>query len=805
MTPSLRRQLQEFNGLGGFDSGGREYVILLEKGKVTPAPWVNVISNSRFGFQISESGAGYTWSENSRENKLTPWSNDPVVDPPGEVVYLKDEGSGEIWTTTCSPIRDGLSYVVRHGQGYSAFEHASHGIDQRLTVFAHADMPVKLFRLRLKNTGGRSRRISATCYVEWVLGVTRPQTHGDVRTKADEPTGMLFAANPKNGVFSGRVAFLDCSIAESRTWTCDRTEFLGRNGTLQSPVALRSPGLSGCSGGDPCAAIQVKVDLGPNQTRDVIFVLGQARSRKEARAMSRKVRSPVAVDRSLAAVQKKWDRILGAVQVRTPDRSFDLMVNRWLLYQTLSCRIWSRSAFYQSGGAFGFRDQLQDSRALIYSAPALVREHILRSAARQFVEGDVQHWWHPPQGLGPRTRCSDDLLFLPYVTADYIAATGDASILNERISFVEDKPLPAHEQEMCGVPRISKTSASLYEHCLRAIRKGTRLGRHGIPLIGSCDWNDGMNRVGHRGKGESIWLGWFLYDVLMKFAPLCESFGDYGHAAAQRDTAHKIAASIETHAWDGSWYRRAYMDDGTPLGSAKNKECRIDSLAQSWAVISGAAEPKRAARAVKAMEKYLVRRKDGLILLLTPPFDKSNLDPGYIKGYVPGVRENGGQYTHAATWVILAFAMMRDGRRAAELYRLINPIRHTRTPRGVARYKVEPYVMAADVYGVDPHTGRGGWTWYTGSAGWMYRIGVEWILGLKLRGKTFTVDPCIPRTWPGFSMTYRYRDTVYRIDVKRSGSRPPGTKRLFLDGKLILSGTVSLTNDRRPHTVRVVL
>ncbi|OGH56008.1 MAG: hypothetical protein A3G34_06550 [Candidatus Lindowbacteria bacterium RIFCSPLOWO2_12_FULL_62_27] len=814
-----KKTLVEYNGLGGFSADGREYIIVLEKGRTTPAPWVNVVSNPRFGFQVSESGAGYTWSENSRENKLTPWSNDPVSDPPGEVLYLRDEETGEVWTTTCSPIRDGAPYVIRHGQGYSVFEHSSHGMDQRLSLYCPMNDPVKIYRLVLKNRSGRYRKVSATLYAEWVLGVTRPETHPHVESWQDRRTGILMARNRKAGPFPGRVAFLDCAAAFPRAGTCSRAEFLGPQGVLRSPAAFQPPHPNplpprGERGNpqeergipqDPCAALQVVFDLAPNQSREIVFLLGQGRDAREARAVARKYRKHGAADRALAAAREHWDRVLGAVQVRTPDRALDLMLNRWLLYQTLSCRIWSRSAFYQSGGAFGFRDQLQDARALVYSAPHLVREHILRSAARQFVEGDVQHWWHPPFGMGPRTRCSDDLLFLPYVVSDYIAATGDHSVLNEKIPYVEGKPVPKHEQECCFIPRISARRGTLYEHCLKSIRKGVRLGRHGLPLIGSCDWNDGMNRVGHRGKGESVWLGWFLIDVLNRFSRVCESLGDGRRAQEFRRTAGDIAGSIERHAWDGGWYRRAYMDDGTPLGAARNDECRIDSLAQSWAVISGAADRARARRAMKALDRHLIRRKSGLILLLTPPFDRSKLDPGYIKGYVAGVRENGGQYSHASTWVILAYAMLKDRARAVSLFNLINPVRHAGSPAAVERYKVEPYVMAADVYGVEPYTGRGGWTWYTGSAGWMYRIGIEWLLGLKLQGKSFTVDPCVPADWPGYSMTYRYRDTVYRIEVSNTIRGRRAAAKILLDGRPVNDGRVPLTNDRRSHAVRVYL
>lgn len=794
------------NGLGGFDPQNGDYIIGLGRGRWTPAPWINVISNERFGCLASEAGSGFTWSENSRENRLTPWSNDPVSDTPPEAIYLRHEDTGRLWSVTPLPIREGNPYVIRHGAGFTRYEHDAHGVEQELTVYVSPAEPVKIYRLRLINSSERVQRLSATLYAEWVLGVSRELTHPYVATWQDGDTGAILARNAYNGEFAHRIAFADVSRPE-RSWTADRTEFLGRNGHPARPRGLGRVNLAQSSGTqlDPCAAIQVKFSLQPGAETVIVFTIGQGEDVEEARTLARKYRDLRSADRALAEVRALWDGILGTIQVKTPDPSFDLLLNRWLLYQTLACRIWGRSAFYQSGGAFGFRDQLQDSMAVVYCRPDLTRAQILLHASRQFVEGDVQHWWHPPTGRGIRTRFSDDLLWLPYVTAFYIRVTGDWSVLDEEVPFLHGRPLNEGEDEYYDQPTVSEEKGSLYEHCLRALRRGLTAGPHGIPLMGSGDWNDGMNLVGNEGKGESIWVGWFLCSILEDFAPLCERRGDAGEASHLLQERERIRGAIETHAWDGEWYRRAYFDDGTPLGSKENEECRIDSIAQSWAIISGAGDPARAAQAMESVEKYLVREKDGLILLFTPPFDESDLNPGYIKGYVPGVRENGGQYTHAALWTVLATALMGKGKRAFELYSLINPIRHSDSEEETDHYKVEPYVVCADVYGAPPHTGRGGWTWYTGSASWMYRVGLESILGLQVYGDHFRLNPCIPGEWPGFEMTLKRDETVYRIRVENPDGVERGVRQVTLDGSPVPDGRVPRHRDGGERVVRVVM
>ncbi|MEA3397134.1 MAG: hypothetical protein U9R05_06695, partial [Chloroflexota bacterium] len=553
--------------------------------------------------------------------------------------------------------------------------------------------------------------------------------------------------------------------------------------------------------------------LAPGEVEEVFFLLGEGADRQEALKLVRQYQDVAQVEAAWEAVNEFWDGVLGAVTVRTPDPAMDLLLNRWLLYQTLACRVWGRSALYQSSGAFGYRDQLQDVMALVHAAPDVARGHILQAACHQFEAGDVLHWWHPSSGRGARpersrgvrTRCSDDLLWLPFVTAHYVATTGDETILAEKAPFLEGDPLGPEEHDRYGHYETTAEGYTLYEHCRRALEKGTTAGPHGLPLIGSHDWNDGLNRVGIEGRGESVWLGWFLYATLTRFASLCEHKGAGEQATAYRQQARDLRQALETHAWDGNWYRRAYYDDGTPLGSVENRECQIDSIAQSWAVLSGAAEPARAAQAMEAVAERLVRHDDQLLLLFTPPFDETPRDPGYIKGYVPGIRENGGQYTHAALWAVWAFAELGQGDRAGALFRLLNPICHGDTREKVLRYRVEPYVAAADVYSVEPHVGRGGWTWYTGSAGWMYRLGLEAILGLRRVGKALQINPCIPKNWPGYELTYRDEETVYQIRVENPDGVNRGVKQVTLDGETLPGEEIPLLDDGRQHAVRVLM
>lgn len=804
--PLAPRDLVFQNGLGGFTPDGREYVITLEAEQTTPAPWVNVIANPSFGTVISEGGGAYTWAQNSHELRLTPWNNDPVTDATGEAFYIRDEQSGEFWSPTPAPVRGATPYIIRHGFGYSVFEHTENGITSELTVYVATDAPVKFAALKLRNVSGRSRRISVTGYWEWVFGDLRQNNLLHVQTEVDANSGALLARNLYNTEFSEWIAFVDVD-APTRTLTGDRKDFLGRNGILSRPAALKREHLSGKTGAglDPCGAMQVALDLPEGQERETCFRLGAAPRLAEVQDLIQRFRGPQASRTALEGVWQYWKRTLGTVQVETPDPSVNLIANGWLFYQTLSCRLWGRTGFYQSGGAFGFRDQLQDVMALVHAEPDLTREHLLRAAAHQFREGDVLHWWHPPAGRGVRTHTSDDYLWLPYVTCRYVSTVGDTGVLDEKVSFLEGRLLKPEEESYYDLPKRSEDSGTLYEHCVRAIENGLKFGEHGLPLMGSCDWNDGMNLVGKEGKGESVWLAFFLYDVLTQFAELARSRKDISFAERCLAHARQLQANVEEQGWDGEWYRRAYFDNGEPLGSHINSECQIDSLPQSWSIISGAGDPQRARQAMRAVDERLVHREKKLIQLFDPPFDRSDLHPGYIKGYVPGVRENGGQYTHAAIWTVMAFALLGDNDRAWELVTLLNPINHAATPAATTTYKVEPYVIAADVYAVAPHTGRGGWTWYTGSAGWMYRLLIETLLGLNREGDRLRLIPRLPKSWTTCKIHYRYRQTPYHVTIARLPEGLPGQRQTFLDRNEIAEDSIPLVDDGREHIVEIRL
>jgi cyclic beta-1,2-glucan synthetase len=744
-APPLRRPepLLNDNGWGGFSADGREYCIYLRPGERTPAPWVNVISNPGFGFLVSEMGSSFSWALNSGENRLTPWYNDPVRDPSGEALYVRDRANNTLWSPTPQPLPADKPYLVRHGAGYTIFEHHSHGLKQELRLFADTDAPVKLICLRLENTLRQSRMLSVTYYCEWVLGVNRDQTQQYLIPEYDNQAGALLARQPYQSEFCKREAFLAASQHPDGL-TADRSEFLGRLGDPAKPAALERVGLTGrvAAGTDPCAALKIFVDLEAHETKEIHFLLGQGGDRQEALDLINRFQDHAQVEIAWQANQEKWDKLLGVVQVETPDKQMDLMLNRWLLYQNLSCRIWGRSGFYQSSGAFGFRDQLQDVMATLHAAPKVTRQQILRAGGHQFEAGDVLHWWHPPSGRGVRTRISDDLLWLPYVTAEYISCTQDEAVLQETLPFLQGLALAEGEEERYGHYKKTAEQASLYDHCCRAIERAYRCGEHGLPLIGTGDWNDGMNRVGAAGRGESVWLGWFIYATLARFVPICRLIGDQERAEQYRQHMVELRLSLEEHGWDGEWYLRAYDDDGRPLGSRRNQECRISSIAQSWSVLSGASDGQRAQQAINALWRHLVRPEEQLVLLFAPPFDQSNRDPGYIKGYPPGIRENGGQYTHAATWAGWASASLGRGSDAHRIFQMLNPVSHADTVAKAQLYRVEPYVVAADVYGIPPHNGQGGWTWYTGSAGWLYRLGLEAILGLRREGQILRLDPC---------------------------------------------------------------
>ncbi len=799
-TELPQRELRFFNGLGGFTTDGREYVVVLAPGVATPAPWINVLANPNFGTIVSESGSSYTWYRNAHEFRLTPWYNDAVSDASGECFYLRDEESGVFWSPMPGPARGRSAYVSRHGLGYSAFEHSEEGIATEVFTYVKSDAPLKFIAVNIRNLGTRPRRLSLTGYVEWVLGESRQRNAMHAVTRLDPLTGAIFASNAYGLDFSGAVAFLHCNHPQ-RTITSRRIEFLGRNGSPASPAAMHRKELSNRvgSGVDPCAAIQAYVDIPPGEEAQVVFVLGAADNEDQARSLLAQHGNVDGARRVLEEVWEFWKRELGGVYVETPDASVNLLVNHWLPYQVLACRLWGRSGFYQSGGAYGFRDQLQDSLALLYECPWLTRQQLVLSSSRQFQNGDVQHWWHPPLGRGVRTRISDDYLWLPYAVCRYVAVTGDTGILDEETAFLEAPPLERGEESRYGLPRVSDRRVTLWEHCVRALDRGLRYGTHGLPLMGSGDWNDGMNRVGHEGTGESVWLAFFLHNVLTSFAQLADRRGDPAYAEKYRSEASGLGERIDANAWDGEWYLRAFFDDGQPLGSAQNSYCQIDLLPQAWAVISGAADPDRARQALETSLSRLVDPGAATIRLFDPPFDGTEMDPGYIRGYIPGVRENGGQYTHAAVWAVMAVARLGNAQEAWRLFSLLNPIRHADSPERAAKYKVEPYVLAADVYSAKGHEGRGGWTWYTGSAGWMYRLLVEELLGVRLDVDTLTFAPLLPADWNEYTLHYRYRNTFYHIRVVKTGEDATEVRRVLLDGVEQQDMSIHLVDDGQEH------
>ena len=799
-----RPDLTAWNGSGGFTTDGREYVVCSTREARTPAPWVNVLANPYFGTVVSESGAAYTWCENARNYRLTPWHDDPVCDPSGEAFYLRDEHDGHFWSPTPLPAGGVEPYVTRHGFGYSVFEHADDGIESTMHTYVATDAPIKFMVFRIKNRSGRARRVSLTGLFTLVLGENRPTNLPHIVTELDPGSGALLARNSYSSEFSQRVAFLDCS-EDSRSLSGDRLELVGRNGSMETPACMGKARLSGRVGAalDPCLAMQVVIELADGEEREVAFTFGSGMNIGDARTLIHRFRGLGPARAALEEVWAYWKRTLGAVHVQTPDASFNFLANGWLLYQVLAARMWGRSGFYQSGGAFGFRDQLQDAMALVYAEPAVLREQIVRCAARQFREGDVQHWWHPPMGRGARTRISDDYLWLPYAVCRYISAIGDTGVLDERAHYLEGRPVKPDEDSYYDLPLRSEESGTIYDHCVRAIEHGLRFGIHGLPLMGSGDWNDGMNLVGDEGKGESVWLAFFLHDVLVRFAGVAERRQDGAFAERCQAAAAKLRDDIEAHGWDGEWYLRAFFDSGEPLGSAGNVECQIDSLPQSWAAMTKLGDPARSRKALAAVNERLVDRDLGLIRLFDPPFDRSDARPGYVKGYVPGVRENGGQYTHAAVWAAMAFAAAGDIERAWELFGLINPVHHGDSEAAVAAYKVEPYVVAADVYTNPQHAGRGGWTWYTGSAAWMYRLAIESLLGVHLEVDRLRMDPLLPAGWGAFDVHYRYRQATYHIHVRGPAEGGKGVSRVVCDGDEQAGLTIPLRDDGRDHQVDV--
>ncbi|MFC4810410.1 GH36-type glycosyl hydrolase domain-containing protein [Paenibacillus sp. GCM10023250] len=809
-----------YNGYGGFAEDGSEYRIVLRGGQHLPGPWINAIANPTFGCLASELYTGHTWWRNSRECKLTPWSNDPALDPPGEAVFVRDEDSGEYWGPAPSRKRETeQAYAVAHGQGYSRYETERLGIRQDMTVYVPPEDAVKIVRLRLKNVTDDARRLSVTYYAEWVIGVHREGNASHILTEWDAEDAILLARNGYQDTFREATAFLAVNPPAGeadRSWTGSRLSFVGRKGDLEEPDAMRRTRLSGETGPsyDACGAVQASVALGPGEERVVYILLGCADSREAAARLARKYREPEACDLALEEMRAYWKGINGTIRVKTPSAEMDYMLNNWLLYQSLSCRMWARSGFYQAGGAFGYRDQLQDSLSMLHSRPDMTRQQIIRHASHQYLEGDVQHWWHEETHRGIRTKFSDDLLWLAYAVARYVSHTGDVSLLEETAPFLQSGPLSADEHERYEETVLAGESGTILDHCFRAIDRALgRIGEHGLPLMGIGDWNDGMSNIGPAGRGESVWLGWFLGDVLRGIADICERRGDAERADRYRNARRELAEAMQEAAWDGKWYRRAFTDAGTWLGTVHNAECRIDAIAQSWSVISGMAPPDRAEQAMRSFDRELVNRSLGLAHILTPPFDKTEPSPGYIQAYPPGIRENGGQYTHGVIWSIVAWSLLGDGNKAFELFNLFNPISHTKSQLEARTYVGEPYVMTADIYSEPPHRGHAGWTWYTGAAGWMYQAGVEWILGLKRSGDRLIVKPCIPSDWPEFEMTYAYKGAEYRIRVLNPSRKSTGLSALAIDGNGVAleagasedGASIPLADDRAVHHIELTL
>jgi cyclic beta-1,2-glucan synthetase len=794
--------LLHFNGSGGFTADGKEYKIITGKNNITPAPWVNVIANPGFGTVISESAAAYTWAINAHEYRLTPWSNDPVNDSSGEAFYIRDEENGDVWSPAPFPVKSDATYITTHGFGYSVIEHSYQGLASEMSVFVDKALPMKFIVLKIKNHSGKDRKLSATGFMEFILGDVRSKTNMHILSEWDRTTGALLFRNRYNSAFAEQVSFFSVNGADV-SFTTDRTEFIGRNNTLNHPKSLNNKKLSGRlgAGKDSCGALQVKFDLKEEAEFEVIFLLGSTSDSATALNHVNKFKNAEAVWQSLNDVKAYWNEMMDTVQINTPDTSLNILSNGWLLYQTIACRLFARTGFYQSGGAFGFRDQLQDVLALLHAAPALAKEQILLSASRQFEAGDVQHWWHPPEGRGVRTRCSDDLLWLPFVTSRYVAATGDIEMLHTTAGFLENRELHPGEDSLYDLSKVSNQSGTIYEHCVRSIKRSLHFGKHGLTLMGSGDWNDGMDKVGHLGKGESVWLAFFLYDVLMEFKKTAVNYGDDAFADTCNEEAEKLQANIEATAWDGEWYLRAWFDDGTPLGSSTNEECRIDAIAQSWSVLSNASSKERQVKAMASLNKYLVNRDLKLIKLLDPAFDKSNLSPGYIKGYVPGVRENGGQYSHAAIWSLIAFAKLGNRDKVYELFSMIQPLNHSMNKADRDIYKVEPYVMAADVYANESHKGRGGWTWYTGSAGWMYQFITGSLLGMERHGNSLRFKPCFPLEWPSVTIRYRFGTSLYLITVIQDALKETAIWQIGSEhGE---GNTIALLDDGYEHTASI--
>ncbi|PEQ88564.1 carbohydrate-binding protein [Bacillus sp. AFS006103] len=803
-----------FNGWGGFTEDGQAYQIYVQNGSYLPRPWSNILANPQFGTLITDFGTGYSWWRNSRECKLTPWTNDPVLDEPGECFYLQDLDTNQVWSATPKPAGDHLNYKVTHGKGFSRFEQLDGDVTHTMEIIVPLKDTVKLLQLRLRNRSQSKKRVSLTYFAEWVLGVTREAQAPFIITEWDAEHKVLLARNSFQETFRDAVSFMHIAMPQSPgqsdnlySWTGDREEFIGYGGALDFPAGLLQKGLSKRTGAfaNTCGALQTVVEIPEDAEITVTILFGCDSSKEKVFSLIRQYSHPSAFEETRSSVADYWRKILGQVQIRTPDRAMDIMMNGWLLYQSLACRLWARTAFYQAGGAFGFRDQLQDSLAFLHTDPSITRRQILINAAHQYQEGDVQHWWHQETFKGIRTKFSDDLLWLPYTVSRYINQTGDYDILKEMVPYLRSDVLREEELERYEDTVVSDKAGSLLDHCLRAINHSLKFGEHGLPLMGIGDWNDGMSRIGAKGRGESIWLGWFLLDILNRFSQLEDGVLPPDVVEYFRTSTQQLKKSLNLHAWDGSWFRRAFTDTGTWIGSAVNTECRIDAIAQSWSVISQGTTTERQTQAMASFDHELVDRDLNLVKLLTEPFDVTKPSPGYIQGYPPGIRENGGQYTHGVIWGIVAWAMLDRQDKAFELFSILNPINHTLTKRDIQIYGNEPYVMSADVYTANPHQGRGGWSWYTGASSWMYQAGLEYVLGIKLQKNQLSIKPCVPNEWGSFHIDYVYGKTTYSLEVYNSRDSS-GPVKWVVDGEDAGDLTyLKLVDDGLVHHVKVFL
>lgn len=791
---------------GGFIDQGRAYRMERTGTTPTPAPWSNVIAGPTFGTLVTETGAGFTWAGNSQGYRLTPWRNEPLQDRPGELIYVHNIERGTVWSPQILAASGSATTI--HRPGASTLTGAYEGVDYELTIFVPitASVPVRIHMLKLSSSDGSTHKLRVTTAIELVLGDIAEHTQQTLSTRWDDLSQALVIGHQGVHSGSGRVAFSahDVPVYD---FTGDRSEFMGPVRGMELPGGLSSEHLSERTGGDldAMAVIRSDVELTPAEPITFHGFLGSVEDVSQVADVLAIVRQPGSVGQLLAKAESWWADLSGAIQISTPSRQTDIMVNTWLPYQVLSGRIWGRTGYYQSSGAFGYRDQLQDGLALVYGAPAITRQLIIQAAGHQFIEGDVQHWWQPETTLGLRTRMSDDRLWLPYITARYIESTGDYAILDQKVPFLKGRTLREGELEAYYEAQVSSDIGTILEHCCRAIEVSAVFGARGLPIIGTGDWNDGFNRVGVEGKGESVWLAWFMAIALQDVAGFVARQDANSPAPDRyREMARTLLHNVEFNAWDGQWYQRAFYDDGTPLGSHASDEAKIDVLAQAWAVMAGG-DHERARTATASAVKYLVDSRHKLVSVLTPAFDHGVKNPGYIKGYMPGIRENGGQYTHGSLWLPMALARQGDPETAVRLLEMMNPIAHTSSREAADRYVVEPYVMAGDVYSLKGHEGRGGWSWYTGSAGWMYRIWLQEILGLKVSGDQLLVEPNIPASWSGYELTYRFGTATYAISIKNPQRAQRGIHSRNLDGRPTDSGAITMIDDGRMHTVDILL